>query len=145
MELIAQYSTQIIYALAILAALLITLIVWRGLQQRVRGRRGQRLGISEYQELDQSRRLVLVRRDNVEHLILIGGPTDVVVESRIGVQVQPSYSNVAEDDEVAARPVVLRPTPRPAVFGDRKPPPLRSVERADPPLAGSRVRDPDEP
>ena len=30
-----------------------------------------------------SRRLVLVRRDNVEHLLLIGGPTDVVVEPNI--------------------------------------------------------------
>ena len=29
------------------------------------------------------RKLVLVRRDNVEHLILIGGPTDVVVEPSI--------------------------------------------------------------
>ena len=31
----------------------------------------------------RSRRLVLIRRDNVEHLIMIGGPQDVVVESGI--------------------------------------------------------------
>jgi hypothetical protein len=33
--------------------------------------------------VDSHRRLVLVRRDDVEHLILIGGPTDVVVEQNI--------------------------------------------------------------
>jgi hypothetical protein len=27
--------------------------------------------------------LILVRRDNIEHLVLIGGPTDVVVEANI--------------------------------------------------------------
>jgi hypothetical protein len=33
--------------------------------------------------LDGQRQLVLVRRDNVEHLIMIGGPNDVLVESQI--------------------------------------------------------------
>jgi len=34
--------------------------------------------------VDGRRRLVLVRRDNVEHLLLIGGPTDAVIEPNIG-------------------------------------------------------------
>jgi hypothetical protein len=34
--------------------------------------------------LDGRRRLLLVRRDDVEHLLLIGGPADLVVESGIG-------------------------------------------------------------
>ena len=33
--------------------------------------------------VDGRRRLVLIRRDNVEHLLMIGGPTDVVVEPNI--------------------------------------------------------------
>ncbi len=33
--------------------------------------------------VDSRRRLVLVRRDNVEHLIMLGGPTDLVVEANI--------------------------------------------------------------
>src|SRR5262249_61867671 len=33
--------------------------------------------------VDSRRRLVLIRRDNVEHLLLIGGPSDVVVEPNI--------------------------------------------------------------
>ena len=42
-----------------------------------------RLGISEYYEIDKTRRLILVRRDNVEHLVLIGGGQDVVIEPGI--------------------------------------------------------------
>lgn len=42
-----------------------------------------RLAIIDAMSIDGRRRLVLVRRDNVEHLILIGGPTDVVVEQTI--------------------------------------------------------------
>jgi hypothetical protein len=33
--------------------------------------------------VDARRRLVLVRRDGIEHLIMIGGPTDIVIESGI--------------------------------------------------------------
>jgi hypothetical protein len=146
MNLIAQYSTVIIYALAVLAALIVVLMVWRGFSQRVRGRRGQRLGISEYHELDQTRRLVLVRRDNVEHLILIGGPADVVVETGIGLPLGANYTAAPDSEtDASARPAAIRPAPRPAVFGDRRPPPLRTVERSDPPLAGSRPRDPEQP
>jgi flagellar biogenesis protein FliO len=47
-----------------------------------RGRQ-PRLSVIEAAPVDSRRRLVLVRRDNVEHLIMLGGPTDVVVESNI--------------------------------------------------------------
>ena len=42
-----------------------------------------RLAVIDYASVDARRRLILVRRDNVEHLVMIGGPTDVVVESNI--------------------------------------------------------------
>jgi flagellar biogenesis protein FliO len=42
-----------------------------------------RLSVTDAAIVDDKRRLVLVRRDNVEHLILIGGPSDVVVEQNI--------------------------------------------------------------
>src|ERR1700728_3677142 len=48
----------------------------------VRGRQ-PRLAVIDYASVDARRRLILVRRDNVEHLVMIGGPTDVVVESNI--------------------------------------------------------------
>jgi flagellar protein FliO/FliZ len=47
-----------------------------------RGRQA-RLGVIEAAAVDSRRRLVLVRRDNVEHLIMLGGPTDLVVEANI--------------------------------------------------------------
>ncbi|WP_424627344.1 flagellar biosynthetic protein FliO [Bradyrhizobium sp. SYSU BS000235] len=42
-----------------------------------------RLAVIDAAAVDGRRRLVLVRRDNVEHLLMIGGPTDVVVEPNI--------------------------------------------------------------
>jgi flagellar protein FliO/FliZ len=42
-----------------------------------------RLGVSEVASVDSRRRLVLVRRDNVEHLIMTGGPVDVLIETNI--------------------------------------------------------------
>lgn len=42
-----------------------------------------RLAVIDAAAVDGRRRLVLVRRDNVEHLLMIGGPTDIVVETNI--------------------------------------------------------------
>ena len=42
-----------------------------------------RLAVIDAAAVDNRRKLVIVRRDNVEHLIMIGGPTDVVVEPNI--------------------------------------------------------------
>lgn len=46
-----------------------------------RGKR--RLGVQEVLSLDNKRRLVLLKRDGVEHLILLGLNDDVVVETGI--------------------------------------------------------------
>src|SRR5947207_15683791 len=42
-----------------------------------------RLAVIDASAVDGRRRLVLVRRDNVEHLIMIGGKTDIVAGSHI--------------------------------------------------------------
>jgi flagellar protein FliO/FliZ len=49
------------------------------------GPRGRqpRLAVIDAAAVDARRRLVLIKRDNVEHLLMIGGPTDIVVESNI--------------------------------------------------------------
>jgi Flagellar biosynthesis protein, FliO len=132
----------IIAAVVLFVILLIVMALWRTFSSRISGRRGQRLGISEYHELDKTRRLVLIRRDNVEHLILIGGPQDVVVESGITTaSIAASYAPQSTESREAIAPAPpLRPAPRPAVFGDRKPPPLRSID-PDPPAP--RFRDGD--
>lgn len=45
--------------------------------------KGSRIQILEVTMLDTHRRLVLIRRDNKEHLILTGGPNDLVLETDI--------------------------------------------------------------
>ncbi len=108
MELIQPYLTQIYAVLAFVALAVIALILFKLFSGGVRGRRGSRLSISEYYEIDKSRRLVLVRRDEVEHLLLIGGNQDVVIESSFGSPLMTP----------AQQP---RSAPRPAVFGGRRP------------------------
>lgn len=48
----------------------------------LRGRE-RRLGVVEAASVDGRRKLILLRRDDVEHLIMTGGPVDVVVETGI--------------------------------------------------------------
>ncbi len=72
------------------------------------GSRGRqpRLSVTEYARVDQRRQLILVRRDNVEHLVMIGGPTDLVVEPNI-------VRAVATPRDVSvARPPAVEPLPR---------------------------------
>ncbi|MBR1219766.1 flagellar biosynthetic protein FliO [Bradyrhizobium sp. U87765 SZCCT0131] len=49
------------------------------------GNRGRmpRLAVIDAMSVDGRRKLVLVRRDNVEHLLMIGGPGDLVIEPNI--------------------------------------------------------------
>ena len=42
-----------------------------------------RLAVLEQASVDRMRRLVLIRRDDVEHLIMTGGPVDVLIETGI--------------------------------------------------------------
>jgi hypothetical protein len=69
--------------------------------------RMRRLSALERLHIEGGRKLVLVRRDNVEHLILIGGPIDLVVESNIQPeqQVAPYPSPVEALDGL--RPAVM--------------------------------------
>lgn len=47
--------------------------------------RGRRLTVVDVTSLDAKRRLVLVRRDGVEHLVLLGSAGDLVIERGIPV------------------------------------------------------------
>jgi flagellar protein FliO/FliZ len=72
------------------------------------GSRGRqpRLSVTEYARVDPRRQLILVRRDNVEHLVMIGGPTDLVVEPNI-------VRAVATPRDVSmARTPAVEPLPR---------------------------------
>jgi hypothetical protein len=113
---VAQFLAALVTVL-----LLILLAAWvaRRLLPRDRvasanaGKTRKRLGVLEASDVDARRRLVLVRRDDVEHLIMIGGPNDLLIESRIlrGSQ--------------AARPNAQQmPRPQAAIEPDRSTPPL---------------------
>ena len=92
-----------------------------------------RLAVLDALAIDARRRLVLVRRDNVEHLLLIGGPSDVVVEQAIQrPRARP-----------AAKTAAGAPAPTPQPFPPLEPsgpesepplPPLPLSTRASPPI-----------
>jgi len=103
-----------------------------------RGRQ-PRLGVIDYASVDARRRLILVRRDNVEHLLMIGGPTDVVVEANIVRAV------AAPRDVALARPAAMEPLPRAIPLPDNgngswplqpevitPPPPARQAPKIEP-------------
>ena len=48
--------------------------------------RDRRLGVVETASVDGHRKLILIRRDTVEHLIMTGGPVDVLIETGIAGQ-----------------------------------------------------------
>jgi hypothetical protein len=85
-----EFATAVIWTLAALILLVIVLVVVRLIRSMTFGtfvaggrNRKTRLAVMDATAVDSHRRLVLVRRDDIEHLLLIGGPTDVVVEREI--------------------------------------------------------------
>ncbi len=92
-DFIGTYGNRLIVAVVgVGVALLVLAIALWILRRRsgsapfIRGGRNRqpRLQVLDATAVDARRRLVLVRRDNVEHLVMIGGPTDIVIESGIG-------------------------------------------------------------
>ena len=80
-----------------------------------------RLAVIDAAAVDGRRRLVLVRRDNVEHLLMIGGPTDIVVEPNI-VRAAPSRDQLPQRSN-SVEPPRLAPMPEPAGWTDEAPRP----------------------
>ena len=65
------------------------LLIWllRRAGSAVRTRRGERLAILETRSIDKIRHLVLVQCDEEEHLLLIGGPQDLLVKANVGADI----------------------------------------------------------
>jgi flagellar protein FliO/FliZ len=107
-----------------------------------RGRQ-PRLAVIDAAPVDGRRRLVLIRRDNVEHLLMIGGPTDLVVEPNIvraagarDVVRETARGSVASEPSARQTPVAegswpLQPVSEPAPA----PRPFRSSATEEPWLA----------
>lgn len=75
-----QFVVALLFVLALIGV--VTLLARRfGLGHAPRpANRKRRLAIEEILPLDGKRRLVLIRRDAVEHLVLLGANSEVVVE-----------------------------------------------------------------
>jgi flagellar protein FliO/FliZ len=80
-----------------------------------------RLAVIDAAAVDGRRRLVLVRRDNIEHLLMIGGPSDIVVETNI-VRAMPARDQIAQRPGAAEAPPRIAPLPDTAWEGE----PLRT-------------------
>lgn len=154
----------VVLALIAVAAWLVRRFATTRLGANTQRGRMPRLAVIDAAAVDGRRRLVLVRRDNVEHLLMIGGPTDIVVEPNIvraaaGRDQIPQRPSVAEPPRLAPmpdtgwadeapRPEVLdhpepqmpEPPPRPArpSFADevRRPAPVLAERRNEPALGG---------
>ena|SRR6185312_5968710 len=113
----------------IILALWVLKLVMHASNKVVRGSK-RRLAVVDTLPVDGKRQLVIIRRDNVEHLLLTGGPQDMLIEGGIAIEAQ---------QPATARPVPLRrpgmvaqpPAPQPATPQPAPPPP--QLQRAPAP------------
>src|SRR5499433_1667450 len=107
-----QYAIKLVVGLIVVIGLLAAFF-W-GLRRfggerlgssAARGRQ-PRLAVIDAATVDGRRRLVLIRRDNIEHLLIIGGPTDVVIEPNI-------VRSASARDVPARQPAAADTLPRP--------------------------------
>ncbi|TLG74004.1 hypothetical protein FEV16_12170 [Methylocystis sp. B8] len=95
--------TQLLPALGALVAFLVAAVLVLYIFRLLFGRRirspggrsrAKRLDVVDVFDLDRERQLVIVRRDNAEHLLLIGGPNDILIEPSI--RIEPALSRAPE-------------------------------------------------
>jgi hypothetical protein len=65
------------------------------------------LAVVDAAKVDGRRHLILIRCDNLEHLLMIGGPTDIVVEPNI-------VRAAAREPALARPPAFVEATQHPA-------------------------------
>jgi hypothetical protein len=139
-----------LFAGLLVAIALILAIIYRvafGHRLRVPGggrARQPRLGLVDAFSLDGQRQLVLLRRDNVEHLVMIGGPNDVLVESQI---IRAAVSTSArERDAAAAKALPIAPVhalgAAPAAAVEAPPQPAEPAPPPQPPRIAPRFEAP---
>lgn len=148
-DFIGAYGNRLIVAVVgVGVALLILAIALWLLRRRsgsapfIRGGRNRqpRLQVLDATAVDARRRLVLVRRDNVEHLVMIGGPTDIVIESGIGAI--PIVRDVQEPElKALPRQESEQKRAEPAIQPERRP----ALPQQQPVAAAAPVSVPEEP
>jgi flagellar protein FliO/FliZ len=126
MTALQPYMSAITTGLLVLGGLILAIVLYRMLNRRIASAKGARLGVTETFDIDNDRRLVLVRRDDVEHLLLIGGEQDIVIEQSIESGLMAGSPTLPMQHH-NVQPMPIRPAPRAPVFaGGRQS--LRPVE-----------------
>ena len=81
-----QFGAALIFVLALIGAIALLLRAVGGLQFAQRGPGDRRLSITESLLVDARRRVILVRRDDEEYLVLLSPHGDVILDDRIKVK-----------------------------------------------------------
>ncbi len=134
---VAQFLLTIIIVLGLIGVVWWFVRRYSGVHFGGIGRgRVPRLAIVDVMPVDRRRRLVLVRRDNVEHLLLIGGPGDVVVEGTIQRVRQRSPQQTAQQAAQAAQAqrAALQPAFEPPPATELEAPPAERAAIERPPV-----------
>lgn len=120
----------------VLVALLALVLRWLG-SGRLQGfGRSRRLALVEVKAVDSRRRLVLVRRDDKEHLLLIGGGEDLVVETGIPAASFQAEVAAARAEPERRAPMFTRKTVEaPAAAPVAAPPPVTPAPPPGQPLS----------
>ncbi|QND53370.1 hypothetical protein HB779_16865 [Phyllobacterium sp. 628] len=132
----------LLFALVIVLLLLVFAVLRRltGGTFVAGGRNRQvRLSVTDAAAVDNRRRLVLVRRDDVEHLIMIGGPSDLVIEQNIRQFAKPQ-SRV--EPTANAAPAEAEPKTDIKPSEPLRPQPTAPAARVAPPVAPTPVQRP---
>jgi len=104
------FAFVVVLALIGVAAWLVRRFAGNRLGANTQRGRMPRLAVIDAAAVDGRRRLVLVRRDNIEHLLMIGGPTDIVVEPNI-VRATPGRDQLPQRSASAEPPPRIAPLP----------------------------------
>src|ERR1700692_4449817 len=99
-----------------------------------------RLAVIDAAAVDGRRRLVLVRRDNIEHLLMIGGPTDIVVEPNI-VRAMPGRDQIPSRPAVGTEPQArVAPLPDAVNWTDHDGPRAEAFDHPEPQMPEPPLR-----
>jgi flagellar biogenesis protein FliO len=112
----------VVLVLIVLGLWVLKFFMKAGTAMRSQGRRVQ---VVEQVQVDARRQLLVIRRDNVEHLVMTGGPQDLVIETGIPAAEKPALParrqpvpQAAEEAAKAAPPpaAAMPEPPRPTVL-----------------------------
>ncbi|WEK05556.1 MAG: flagellar biosynthetic protein FliO [Candidatus Devosia phytovorans] len=124
--------TAVFALVAVIAAILLVLwllkLLFNATGNVTRGR-NRRLAVIDSLALDPKRQLLIIRRDNVEHLILVGGAQDLLIEGGIEVEAAPAA-------QPSRRPIPTVPSRKPPMApiapqpsAQPKAPPATAIEQ----------------